>query len=191
MAALRFQPPVQAPPAPVDVPAAPGAEVPLAAPPPAPVPPAPPGPQAQVRQSSTKAVVRGKQAPPVSAATAPAPGVQSTVAIKCSRLDDAKIDWLLQQVAKTKAENPDIAAGATTIEQVLLSARGKNLCASEAQVLVAQICAGAEAKRALDRMVAGLPFFVRSSLGDPCRANLVDVMNKMGAYVPGLSSAPS
>jgi hypothetical protein len=127
----------------------------------------------------------------VAAAASQAIQTPVTAAVKCSRLDDPKIDWLLQQVAKTKAEHPDIAVGASTVEQALLGARGKNLCAADAQALVAQLCTDPEVVKALNRMVAGLPFFIRPSVGDPCKANLVDVMNKMGQYVPGLSSEPS
>lgn len=127
----------------------------------------------------------------VAAAASQAVQVPVIAALKCSRLDDPKIDWLLQQVVRTRNEHPDIAVGATRIEQALLGARGKNLCASEAQALVAQLCTDPEVVKALNRMVAGLPFFIRPSVGDPCTANLVDVMNKMGQYVPGLSSEPS
>jgi hypothetical protein len=190
MAALRIDQPVPtAPSRPVTAPApepqavqvAPHAALPV------PVPVAAPS----AGQPARKVVAKAKQQP--SAATAgPLPAAQpSAPAVKCSRLDDPKIDWLLQQVAMTKVEHPDIAVGASTIEQALLGARGKNLCASEAQALVAQLCTDPEAVKALNRMVAGLPFFIRPSVGDPCKANLVDVMNKMGQYVPGLASEPT
>ena len=190
MAALRTDQPVQTTsPSRTATAPAPGPEAVLVAPQAA-VPN--PVPVAAAAQAPPKGGVKAKQPPSATAAT-PVTAVHppGAPAAKCSRLDDPKIDWLLQQVAKTKMEHPDLAVGASTIEQALLGARGKNLCASEAQVLVAQLCTDPEAVRALNRMVAGLPFFVRPSVGDPCKANLVDVMNKMGQYVPGLSSEPS
>jgi hypothetical protein len=192
MAALRTDQPVPTPSASRTLSApAPGPEAPPVAPPPA-APAAVAAATSPAGKAPSRSVAKAKQTPTASAAApvtaAPPPAAP---AAKCSRLDDPKIDWLLQQVAKTKVEHPDVAVGASTIEQALLAARGKNLCAAEAQALVAQLCTDPEAVKALNRMVAGLPFFVRPSVGDPCKANLVDVMNKMGQYVPGLSSEPS
>jgi hypothetical protein len=188
MAALRLEEPVKAPAPPAVIAAVPRNEAPQVAPPALPVPvsvvvPSP-------GRTTPKRVVKSK--PPTQAAAAPAPvQLQAAPVVKCSRLDDPKIDWLLQQVAKSRSEHPEIAVGASRIEQALLGARGKNLCASDAQALIAQLCTDPEVVKALNQMVAGLPFFIRPSVGDPCKANLVDVMNKMGAFAPGLSSEPS
>lgn len=191
MAALRTDQPVPTPsPSRTLSAPAPGPEAPPVAPQ-----PAAPAPVAAAASPADKAPyrsgVKAKKTPSANAAPVTSAPPPAAPAAKCSRLDDPKIDWLLQQVAKTKVEHPDVAVGASTIEQALLAARGKNLCAAEAQALVAQLCTDPEAVKALNRMVAGLPFFVRPSVGDPCKANLVDVMNKMGQYVPGLSSEPS
>jgi hypothetical protein len=106
-------------------------------------------------------------------------------------LDDPKIDWLLQQVASTKSEHPELAAGAAQIEQIFLGARGRNLCAAEAQVLVAQVCADPAMLAVLNQMMAQVPPFIRSSIGDPCQTNLVEALNRLGAYIPALKSEPT
>ncbi len=124
-------------------------------------------------------------------ALAPPQPVNSAPAIKCNRLDDAKIDWLLEQVGKTRVEHPEVALGASKIESALMGARGKNLCAAEAQQIVRSLCADPEAVRALNTMVSRLPFFVRPMVGDPCQADLVETLNKVGRYVPGLASSPT
>lgn len=155
---------------------------------------APPAPVAapvpQVIAPAPKPVVKAALkavAPPAPAPVAYVPPAP----IKCSRLDDAKIDWILQQVASTKSQHPELAAGATTIEQIFLGARGKNLCAAEAQILVTQVCADPAALAVLNQMLSQLPPFIRSSIGDPCQTNLVDALNRLGAYIPALKSEPS
>lgn len=111
--------------------------------------------------------------------------------IKCSRFDDAKIQWLLDQVAKTKAERPEMSVGADRMSAELRSALGKNMCASEAQVLINRLCDDPAVVKVMNQMVSQLPFFIKPMIGNPCTADLVSVLNKAGRFVPGLSSDPS
>lgn len=111
--------------------------------------------------------------------------------VKCSRFDDAKINWLLEQVAKTKAENPSLAGGADKLMGALQGALGKNMCASEAQAMLGQLCGDGAVVRVMNAMVDRLPFFIKPVVGNPCTADLVSVLNKVGKFVPGLSSEPS
>lgn len=111
--------------------------------------------------------------------------------VKCSRFDDAKIHWLLEQVAKTKAENPEMAAGADKLTAALREALGRNMCASEAQALVSRMCDDPAVVRVMNQMVSQLPFFIKPMVGDPCSTDLVAVLNKVGRFVPGLSSEPT
>ncbi len=112
-------------------------------------------------------------------------------AVKCSRFDDAKINWLLQQVAKTKAEHPELAAGANKMAAELQGALGKNMCASDAQVIINRLCDDPAVVKMMNQMVSQLPFFIRPMIGNPCTADLVSVLNKAGSFVPGLSSEPT
>lgn len=111
--------------------------------------------------------------------------------IKCSRFDDAKIQWLLDQVAKTKAEHPEMSAGADRMAAELRSALGQNMCASDAQVMIGRLCGDPAVVRVMNQMVSQLPFFIRPMIGNPCTADLVSVLNKAGKFVPGLASDPS
>lgn len=145
--------------------------------------------------AAPKPVVVPKAAPkavavkaPVSAPppVAPAPVAAVPPAPACSadqRMDDAKISWLLQQSAATLAENPSQAAGAARVNADLRGAMGKNLCASEAQKLIASTCTDPAAVKFLNTMVNRLPFFIKPMVGNPCTANLVAVLNKMGKYI--------
>lgn len=112
-------------------------------------------------------------------------------AVKCSRFDDAKINWLLDQVAKTRAEQPEMAAGADKLAAELRGALGQNMCASEAQVIINRLCDDPAVVRVLNQMVSQLPFFIKPMIGNPCTADLVSVLNKAGKFVPGLSSDPT
>lgn len=112
-------------------------------------------------------------------------------AVKCSRFDDPKISWLLEQVAKTRAEHPEMAAGADKLSAELRAALGKNMCATEAQEIIAQLCTDPAVVRVLNQMVSQLPFFIKPMVGNPCTADLVSVLNKAGKFVPGLSSEPT
>ncbi|HEX2053810.1 MAG TPA: hypothetical protein VHJ78_08820 [Actinomycetota bacterium] len=112
-------------------------------------------------------------------------------AVKCSRFDDAKINWLIEQVNKTKAEHPEMAAGADKLLASLRGALGQNLCASEAQAIIGELCSDPAVVRVMNQMVSQLPFFIRPMVGDPCSADLVSVLNKAGKFVPGLSSEPT
>jgi hypothetical protein len=111
--------------------------------------------------------------------------------VKCSRFDDAKINWLLEQVARTKAEHPEMAAGADRMAAELRSALGQNMCAADAQVMINRLCDDPAVVRVMNQMVAQLPFFIKPMIGNPCTADLVSVLNKAGKYVPGLSSEPT
>ncbi len=112
-------------------------------------------------------------------------------AVKCSRFDDAKINWILDQVAKTRAEHPEMAAGADKLTAELRNALGKNMCASDAQVIINRLCDDPAVVRVLNQMVSQLPFFIKPMIGNPCTADLVSVLNKAGKFVPGLSSDPT
>lgn len=112
-------------------------------------------------------------------------------AVKCSRFDDAKINWLLEQVANTKAENPALSQGADKLTAELRALLGKNLCASEAQAIIKRLCGDPAVVKVMNAMVNRMPFFLKPMVGDPCRADLVEVLNKVGRFVPGLSSDPS
>lgn len=111
--------------------------------------------------------------------------------VTCSRFDDPKINWLLEQVATTKAENPGLAKGADKLTAELQALLGRNLCASEAQVIINRLCADPAVVKVMNAMVNRMPFFLKPMVGNPCQADLVDVLNKVGRFVPGLSSDPS
>ena len=124
---------------------------------------------------------------PVVAPPAPAPVLQVVQpAAGCAanqQMDDGKIAWLLEQSSKTLAENPSQAAGAARVDADLRGAMGKNLCASEAQALIANTCTDAAAVKFLNTMVNRLPFFIKPMVGNPCTADLVAVLNKMGKFI--------
>jgi hypothetical protein len=131
-----------------------------------------------------KPVVKAPVAAPV-LAPAPVPQVVQPAA-KCAAnqvMDDGKIYWLLDQSAKALAENPAQAAGAARVDADLRSALGKNLCAAEAQALIASTCTDPAAVKFLNTMVSRLPFFIKPMVGNPCTADLVAVLNKMGKFI--------
>lgn len=111
--------------------------------------------------------------------------------LTCSRFDDPKINWLLEQVATTRTENPALAQGADKLTAELQALLGRNLCASEAQVIINRLCADPAVVKVMNAMVNRMPFFLKPMVGNPCQADLVEVLNKVGRFVPGLSSDPS
>jgi hypothetical protein len=131
-----------------------------------------------VAQNSTGAV-SGGGAPALSVNV---PGAGATAAASnanCgAQLDDAKINWLLNLVAKAKASNPDQAATADRIAGQLRSAMGQNMCAEQAQVHISNMCADKGTKEFMALMVKELPFFIRPMVGDPCKHDLVAAANK-------------
>lgn len=114
--------------------------------------------------------------PASSIAAAAATSLQS--AVMCDRLDDDKIYWLLDLVAKTRQSNPDQAAVADHVERQLRSVLGKNLCAEEAQAYISNLCVDDAVRRFMNLMVRELPFFVRPMVGDPCTQDLVAAANR-------------
>jgi hypothetical protein len=94
------------------------------------------------------------------------------------RLDDRKVNWLIDLAAKAGAANPDQAAVAAKVDQQLRSALGKNMCAEEAQLHISNMCADASTRKFMALMVKELPFFVRPMVGDPCSHDLVAAANK-------------
>ncbi|HEX2150089.1 MAG TPA: hypothetical protein VHI31_07970 [Actinomycetota bacterium] len=146
---------------------------------------APPTPE--VRKTKVRRVVT--QAAPRAASSQPGSGAQLTVSVpgasaggsnaSCgARLDDRKINWLLNLVAKAKDANPDQAAVADRVAGQLRSAMGQNMCPEEAQVHISNMCADAGTKKFMALMVKELPFFVRPMVGDPCKHDLVEAANK-------------
>jgi hypothetical protein len=102
----------------------------------------------------------------------------SAQAVVCDRLDDAKISWLLELVAKTRASHPELGGVATRVEQELRAAIGRNMCAQEAQVHLGVMCQDAAVMSFMKQMVRELPFYVRPLVGDPCNADLVAAANR-------------
>ncbi len=96
----------------------------------------------------------------------------------CARLDDAKIQWLLNLVGKARSSNPDQAGVAAGVERQLHDALGKNMCAEEAQIYIGNMCADRAVKNFMGLMVKELPFFVRPLVGDPCKQDLVAAAEK-------------
>jgi hypothetical protein len=94
------------------------------------------------------------------------------------RLDDRKVNWLIDLAAKAGAANPDQAAVAARVDQQLREALGKNMCAEEAQIHISNMCADASTRKFMALMVKELPFFVRPMVGDPCSQDLVAAANK-------------
>jgi len=114
---------------------------------------------------------------------------QAAVAVTCrakEQLNDAEINWLLGEIAKTAGSHPELASGAGTLKTQLEALLGRNMCGSEAQTVMANLCMDPAVFKVLNRMVGQLPFFIRFLVGDPCKANLVSVMNQVGLLVPGL-----
>lgn len=163
-------------------------EVPAVVPAPVVVVPAPAAVAVQVAPAAKpapRAVVKAPAFVPAPPPPAPGPVVGPPVA-KCAAnetMDDAKIHWLLEQSANTLAENPSQAAGAARVNADLRGALGKNLCASEAQVLIANTCTDPAAVTFLNTMVNRLPFYIKPMVGNPCTADLVSVLNKMGKFI--------
>ena len=144
--------------------------------PPNPAPAPPPKPKPVVVKAPAAAP------PPVPAAV---PQVVQPAA-KCGadqQMDDGKIAWLLEQSSKTLAANPSQAAGAARVDADLRSALGRNLCAPEAQALIASTCTDPAAVKFLNTMVNRLPFFIKPMVGNPCKADLVAVLNKMDKFI--------
>jgi hypothetical protein len=114
---------------------------------------------------------------------------QAAVAVTCrakEQLNDAKINWLLGEIAKTASKHPELSSGVGTLKTQLEALLGRNICGSEAQAVIANLCLDPAVVKLLNQMVGQLPFFIRPLVHDPCKANLVDVMNQVGFLVPGL-----
>jgi hypothetical protein len=114
---------------------------------------------------------------------------QAAVAVTCrakEQLNDAKINWLLGEIAKTASKHPELSSGVATVKTQLEALLGRNMCGSEAQAVIANLCLDPAVVKLLNQMVGQLPFFIRPLVHDPCKTNLVDVMNQVGFLVPGL-----
>jgi hypothetical protein len=98
--------------------------------------------------------------------------------VVCDRLDDAKINWLLGLVAKTRGSHPELGGVATKVDQQLRAAMGRNMCAAEAQAHVAAMCQDPAVVNFMKQMVRELPFFIRPMVGDPCKTDLVAAANR-------------
>ena len=163
--------------------------------------PAPVAPEPQILAAAAPAPVAVVAAPkpapkpkpvvkaPVTTAApilAPAPAQVAQPAARCAAdqvMDDGKIYWLLEQSSKTLAANPAQAAGAARVDADLRSALGKNLCAAEAQALIARTCTDPAAVKFLNTMVSRLPFFIKPMVGNPCTADIVAVLNKVSRFM--------
>ena len=113
----------------------------------------------------------------------------AVVAVTCrakEQLKDSNIHWLLGEIAKTASSHPELASGAGTLKTQLEALLGRNICGSEAQAVIANLCLDPAVVKLLNQMVGQLPFFIRPLVRDPCKANLVSVMNQVGLLVPGL-----
>ncbi|MBW3590948.1 MAG: hypothetical protein KY393_03710 [Actinobacteria bacterium] len=127
------------------------------------------------KPSATRAPV------PSSASAVYAPMVSRAPAgssVDCAQLDDKKIYWLLDLVAKAKASNPDQAAVADHVDAQLRAKLGQNICAEEAQIYINAMCGEPGVRNFMDLMVKELPFFVRPMVGDPCSHDLVAAADK-------------
>jgi hypothetical protein len=132
-----------------------------------------------VAQNSTGGSASGGAAPTLSVNVPGAAGTSAASNANCgAKLDDAKINWLLNLVAKAKASNPDQAATADRIAGQLRSAMGQNMCAEQAQIHISNMCADKGTKEFMALMVKELPFFIRPMVGDPCKHDLVAAANK-------------
>lgn len=132
-----------------------------------------------VRPSSTAAArtPAGVSVPVVGSPMAADAGTQ----IAChsnKRLDDRKVNWLINLAAKAADANPDQASVAASVDSQLRGALGKDMCAEEAQVHISNMCADAQTGKYMTLMVKELPFFVRPMVGDPCSHDLVAAANK-------------
>lgn len=130
-----------------------------------------------VAQPAAGGAVSGGAAPSLSL-NVPGAAASASNANCGAKLDDAKINWLLNLVAKAKASNPDQAATADRIAGQLRSAMGQNMCAEEAQIHISNMCADKGTKEFMALMVKELPFFIRPMVGDPCKHDLVAAANK-------------
>ncbi len=132
-----------------------------------------------VTQAAPKAAVARPGGGQLSASAPGSAGGGAVSNANCgAKLDDAKINWLLNLVAKAKAANPDQAAIADRVAGQLRSAIGKNMCAEEAQIHIEGMCADKGTKEFMALMVKELPFFIRPMVGDPCKHDLVAAANK-------------
>ena len=135
-----------------------------------------------VRQSSAAAAAKASAG--VSVPAVGAPKVADAAAgpqVAChsnKRLDDRKVNWLINLAAKAADANPDQASVAANVDQQLRGALGRNMCAEEAQIHISNMCADAQIKKYMGLMVKELPFFVRPMVGDPCSHDLVAAANK-------------
>lgn len=136
------------------------------------------GSSAPTRPAAPKA---SRTAKAVAPALAPAGPSARSATVACDRLDDAKINWLLRLVAKTKAANPSDAAVADSLDAHLRTALGKGMCAEEAQTYISNMCADPAVFSFMQKMVKELPFFVRPLVGNPCTQDLVQAAQK---YLP-------
>lgn len=125
-------------------------------------------------------VQTAKPVKPAASAVAPVLNLPSISAasVVCDRLDDPKIQWLLNLVAKTKAANPETGPVADQVNAQLAGGLGKNMCASEAQKHVSAMCADSAVFAFMQKMVKELPFFVRPLVGNPCEKDLVAAAQK-------------
>lgn len=151
-----------------------------------------PPPAAPATVRTVRRVVTRQAAPKTGTAQAPgapnlsislpgsvdSPGAGGASSCSSARLDDAKINWLLNLVAEARESNPDQAAVADRVEAQLRSAMGKNMCADEAQAHISNMCADSSTKKFMGLMVKELPFFVRPLVGDPCTKDLVAAAEK-------------
>lgn len=176
---------VTSPAAPGPAAPAPSAAAPVAA---ASAAPAAVAPKAVAPKAPVAKVTTAPVPPAAPATAAPAPPPVATVTCPSNQeLTDPEINWLLQQVAKTAATNAAYAPGEATIDAGLQPLLGQNLCASQAQPVVSQLCANSGALQLINAMSSQMPFYVKAVVGNPCTANLVTLLPKLSPFASSLS----
>jgi hypothetical protein len=125
-------------------------------------------------------------APAIIAVPAPA------AAVSCptnEKLTDGEINWLIKEVSKTAAAQPNLASGAATINAALTPLLGQNLCASQAQPTVTALCNNPVASQTISQMVGQLPLYVQLVIGNPnpCTQSLASILPKLSPFTSTLS----
>jgi len=115
------------------------------------------------------------------AVAAPAPAVAASTACS-SGVTDSQIAKFRVQIAKVKAEHPELAAGiAKLTAQVDAMSAGK-VCEAELQKMFNSMCADPQVKAVLNAMMSKMSGFARMIVGDPCKKDiktLLSLLDKM------------
>jgi len=149
--------------------------------------PAAPGERPVVATTATSGQPAPKKSTPTKLAVASnpvaAPASSVAAGAACSSgITDSQIAKFRVQIAKVKAEHPELAAGIAKLTAQVDAISAGKVCEAELQKMFNSLCADPQVKAVLNAMMTKMSGFARMLVGDPCKKDiktLLSLLDKM------------